>query len=165
MLFIHVKTLRKISEFPDFDRSNVSLDWSKKLKNSNLTAWLVQSILDCLSIDRSKFDRSTSNQKSIYLKKSNHCFTWSIKSDFRPIETRETWISKNFLRQFSTVFLEQTTNIRTWKSENDIKTEIYWCYSLKDQFNLLKCKFKQHHNINISFYQIIVSTTCRKLKT
>ena len=52
MLFTHVKTLRKNSNILSFNRSNVPLDWLKKLKNSNLTIWLVRSILDRLSIDR-----------------------------------------------------------------------------------------------------------------
>ena len=96
----------------------------------------------CPSIDRNKLKNSNST-------------IWFVRS----IKNRETWISRIFLRQFYMVFLEQTSIIWTWLTKIDNKIEFHWCYSLKDQFNILKSKFKQHHNINISFYQIIVSTT------
>ena len=73
ILFLHVKTLRKNFDFLSFDRSNVPLDRSKKLKNSNSTFWLV----------------------------------WSIESDFRSIENRETRIFRIFLRQFSSFFMNK----------------------------------------------------------
>ena len=73
ILFLHVKTLRKNFDFLSFDRSNVPLDRSKKLKNSNSTFWLV----------------------------------WSIESEFRSIENRETRISRIFLRQFSSFFMNK----------------------------------------------------------
>ena len=134
---MHVKTLRKISEFPDFDRLNVSLDRLKKIKKFK-PDHLTCSIDTRLPLDRSKskFDRSTSNWKSIYLKRSDYYFTWSIK-------TRETRISRNFLGQFSTGFLEQTSIIWTWLTNIDNKTKFHWCYSLQDQ----NSKLKQHHNI------------------
>ena len=79
---------------------------------------------------------------------------------------RKTWNSnfQNFSKAIFFVFHGQTFNIWTLQTEIDAKTEFYWCYSLKIQFNILKFKFKQHHNINFSFHQIIVSTACRKLK-
>ena len=122
-LYICENTLKKNSDFLSFDRSNVPLDRSKKLKNSNSTF--------SLSIDRK---------------------SWN--SNFQ-----------NFSKAVFFVFHEQTFNIWTLQTEIDVKTEFYWCYSLKIQFNILKFKFKQHHNINFSFHQIIVSTTCRKLKS
>ena len=73
ILFLHVKTLRKNSDFLSFDRSNMPLDWSKKLKNSNSTFWLVR----------------------------------SIKSNFQSIQNRETRISRIFLRQFSSSFMNK----------------------------------------------------------
>ena len=110
MLLKNLKTLRKNSDFLSFDRSNVSLDRSKKLK---IRTWPPDLFDWYLIASRSieKQIRSIDYQSKInLLKKSNHCFTRSIESDFRSIETRETRISRNFLRQFSTVFLEQTTN-------------------------------------------------------
>ena len=79
---------------------------------------------------------------------------------------RKSWNSnfQNFSKAVFFVFHEQTFNIWTLQTEIDVKTKFYWCYNLKIQFNILKFKFKQHHNINFSFHQIIVSTTCRKLK-
>ena len=79
---------------------------------------------------------------------------------------RKSWNSnfQNFSKTIFFVFHEQTFNIWTLQTEIDVKIEFYWCYSLKIQFNVLKVKFKQHHNINFNFHQIIVSTTCRKLK-
>ena len=80
---------------------------------------------------------------------------------------RKTWNSnfQNFSKAVFFIFHEQTFNIWTLQTEIDIKTEFYWCYSLKIQFNILKFKFKQHLNINFNFHQIIVSTICRKLKS
>ena len=73
ILFLHVKTLRKNSDFLSFDRFNVPLDRSKKLKNSN----------------------------------STFCLVRSMESDFRSIENRETRISRIFLRQFSSFFMNK----------------------------------------------------------
>ena len=39
------------------------------------------------------------------------------------------------------------------------KTEFHWCCSLEVQSNILNIKLKQHHNINISFYQTVISTS------
>ena len=57
------------------------------------------------------------------------------------------------------VSLEQ--NIVSWSHHNEIeiKTEFHWCYSLKVQSNIHNIKLKQHHNINISFYQTIIWIT------
>ena len=61
------------------------------------------------------------------------------------------------------VSLEQ--NIVSWSYHNEIeiKTEFYWCYSLKVQSNILNIKLKQHHNINIKFYQTIISIIMQKI--
>ena len=72
-LYICENTLKKNSDFLSFDRSNVPLDRSKKLKNLNSTFWLVR----------------------------------SIESNFRSIEKRETRISRIFLRQFSSFFMNK----------------------------------------------------------
>ena len=73
LILLHVKTLKKNCDFLSFDRSNVPLDWSKGLQNSNSTFWLVR----------------------------------SIESDFRSIKNRETPISRIFLRQFSSFFMNK----------------------------------------------------------
>ena len=110
MLLKNLKTLRKNSDFLSFDRSNVPLDRSKKLK---FRTW-PPDLFDRYSIASRSIEkqiRSIDYQSKInLLKKSDLCFTRSIESVFRSIETRETRISRNFLRQFSRVFLEQTTN-------------------------------------------------------
>ena len=97
--------------------------------------------------------------------KLNH-LTCSIDRKWFSID-RKSWNSnfQNFSKVVFFVFHEQTFNIWTLQTKIDVKTDFYWCHSLKIQFNVLKFKFKQHHNINFSFHQIIVSTTCRKLKT
>ena len=73
ILFTCGKHLEKILIFfLSIDPMCPSID-QKKLKNSNSTFWLVQ----------------------------------SIESDFRSIKNRETRISKNFLRQFSSFFMNK----------------------------------------------------------
>ena len=139
MYFIYVKTPRKNSKFSVFDRSNVCLDWSKKLENSQKTIFLAWLVLDCCSIDwKRTFDRLTSNRISIesnltiYLARlvldrcsidRKRIFEWSTSNRISIEPNRLVTISLDrsklmklkfsriFLKQFSTVFHEQTTII------------------------------------------------------
>ena len=99
----------------------------------------------CPSIDRKKLKKFKLN-----------ILTCSIDRKWFSID-RKSWNSnfQNFSKAVFFIFHEQTFNIWTLQTEIDVKTEFYWCYSLKIQFNVLKFKFKQHHNINFSFHQII----------
>ena len=152
------------SKFTYFDLSNVSLDWSKKLKNLYQTFCLARLVLNHCSIDQKRtFDRSTSNRESIELDKrfpisldwSKLIFNWSkhVKHEFSII----------FLKQFSTVFMNKLPSYKHNRLNLRPKTEFHWCYSLKVQSNILNIKLKQHHNINISFNQTIISITMQKI--
>ena len=154
-----MKTLRK---FTCFDLSNVSLNQSKKLKNLYQTFCLA--LLDRCSIDQKRtFDRSTSNRESIELdKRFPVSLDWS-KLIFDRSKHVKHEFSIIFLKKISTVFMNKLPSYKHNILNLRPKTEFHWCYSLKVQFNILNIKLKQHHNINISFNQIIISITMQKI--
>ena len=107
--------------------------------------------------------RSIKKEHSIELDKrfpisldwSKIIFNWSkhVKHEFSII----------FLKQFSTVFMNKLPSYKHNRLNLRPKTEFHWCYSLKVQSNILNIKLKQHHNINISFNQTIISITMQKI--
>ena len=96
---------------------------------------------------------------------------WSIEKD-HSIDRREfsigqnlwNWIFQNFHQiVFNGIFMNKLPSYEHNRLSLRSKTEFHWCYSLKVQSNILNIKLKQHHNINISFYQTIISLTTQKI--
>ena len=102
LAFYPCENTQKNSKFTIFNRSNVYLDRSKKLKNLYLTICLARLVLDWYQINRKRtFDRSTSNRISI---ESNRLVTISLdrlKAIFDRSKLVKLEFSRILLKQFS----------------------------------------------------------------
>ena len=181
MHFIYVLTLSEISKtVHPIGRRYFLIDRNVQQIYFEVSRWLDQFSIPIRSIERQirSIERNSwSIEKlKIFFTKSqvnlidSRFLFYQSKGTFnqsKEILDRSKLVKLKFFQIFLvTVFyvlLEQ--NIVSWSYHNEIeiKTKFYWCYSLKVQSNILNIKLKQHHNINISFYQTIISITMQKI--
>ena len=175
LALLNVKKLSENSKFTAFNWLNISLDIMKKI----LTNFLDDSIdsrflFDWLKrkiqlIERNS--RSVEKLKKFIIKSQvdsiNSWFLFDrLNGSFDQLKGILDWsklLKLNFLEfspnSFPQFFMNKLPSYEHNRLSLRSKTEFHWCYSLKIQSNILNIKLKQHHNINISFYQKIISIT------
>ena len=157
MHFIHVKTLRKIQKFKVFNRSNVYLDWSKKLKNSHQTIYLAR----LYSIATRSIEKEHLIDRLVIEYQLNQ-IDWSL---FHSIDQKQFSIDQNlwnsnFLEFFWSSFQRFFMNKQPSYEHNrlSLRSKLNSIDAIALKFNLTYL-ISNLNNINISFYQTVISTT------